>query len=284
MYTLTVTSCAVCFFGIDRYVAFSFASFSSISHAHCNTVGTVARTQDHLHRFHVRLTDPPMPLDDNFAVSGTSGVDQDCSEGRHLRAPSQRAQVTHLHPHIQSLVAKHCEQLSSGLLDVFRTEIEEEVKERVSVVLVSKGYEYLEELRLEESARRAAEIRCRELEQQLELSNQRCSQLLERIRKLEATEVEPGNPVLQAGVTPPLLSNQHLILVYERAGNRMLCRICLGCQASANGAFEGDVKPSTLEKHIQDEHPDEYNTLVNTEEKDLRRVVEEMDRVGDRAP
>lgn len=44
------------------------------------------------------------------------------------------------------------------------------------------------------------------------------------------------------------------------------------------------MKPSTLEKHIQDEHPDEYDTLVNTEEKDLRRVVEEMNRVGDRVP
>lgn len=152
-----------------------------------------------------------MPLDDNFMVSGTPSVDQDRSDGHRLSAPSQRAQVIHLHSHIQSIVARHCEQLSSGLLDVFRTEIEEEVKERVSAAIVSKGYEYLEELRSEESARRAAETRCRELEKQLELSNQRCSQLLERIRQLEATEVEPGNAIVGLFHPRTIIASIHLI-------------------------------------------------------------------------
>lgn len=185
----------------DRPLRYIFVCiFFLPSHAHCNTVGTVARPQDHLHRFHIRLADSLMPLDDNFTVSETSGVDQDRPDGYRLSPPSQTARgVTHLHPHIQSLIAKHCEQLSSGLLDVFRTEIEEEVKERVSAAIVSKGYEYLEELRLKESAKRAADTRCRELEKQLELSNQRCSRLLERVRQLEleAAELEPGDAIVR---------------------------------------------------------------------------------------
>lgn len=164
-----------------------------------------------------------MPPDDNFTVSGNPSVDQGRSDGHHLSASSQRAQVTHLHPHIQSLVVRHCEQLSSGLLDVFRTEIEEEVKERVSAAIVSKGYEYLEELRLEESARRAAETRCRELEKQLELSNQRCSQLLERIRQLEATEVEPGNTIVRSFHPMTIMASIHLIPCSCRQGSPHHC-------------------------------------------------------------
>ena len=161
-----------------------------------------------------------MPLDDNFTVSETSGVDQDCPDGHHLSPPSQTARVTHLSPHIQSLIVKHCEQLSSGLLDVFRTEIEEEVKERVSAAIVSKGYEYLEELRLKESARRAAETRCRELEKQLELSNQRCSQLLERVRQLEleAAELEPGNVIVRSFHPRIIMASIHLIPCSGRQG------------------------------------------------------------------
>ena len=94
---------------------------------------------------------------------------------------------------VQLLVAAHCKQLSSGLTDIFKTEVEREVKQRVSEVIVSEATTYCEQLRLKDEALRAAETRCKDLQEQLELSDQTCSQLQERVRQLEATEVELRN-------------------------------------------------------------------------------------------
>ena len=133
-----------------------------------------------------------MPANDN-TVSETPDVDRDHPDINHLwgnRFLSRRAQGTYRHPQIRSLIAEHCEQLSSGLVDVFRTEVEREVKQRVSEVIVSEATAWGEQLRLKDEALLTAETRCKDLREQLELSNQMCCQLQEKVRHLEATEAE----------------------------------------------------------------------------------------------
>ena len=180
----------------------------------------------------------------------TPDVDRDRPHGHHGRFHSQRS---YQHPQIRSLIAKHCEQLSSGLVDVFRTEVEREVKQRVSEVIVSEATACCEQLRSKDEALLAAEARCEDLQEQLELSNQMCCQLQERVRQLEATEAElrialnseglgavrlfyslgscfpfTRFPLQQrVGVAPPPLDDRHLAVVYERRENRMLCRLCV---------------------------------------------------------
>jgi len=129
---------------------------------------------------------------DDLTVSETPDVDRDHPDGR-LGGDgflSRRAQGTYQHPQIRSLIAKHCEQLSSGLVDIFRTEVEREVKQRVSEVIVSEATACCEQLRSKDEALLVAETRFKDLQGQLELSNQMCCQLQGRIRQLEATEVE----------------------------------------------------------------------------------------------
>jgi len=189
--------------------------------------------------------------DDNLTVSETPDVDRDHPDGHHLdRDHSRRAQGTYQHPQIRSLIAKHCEQLSSGLVDVFRTEVEREVKQRVSEVIVSEATACWDQLRSKDEALLAAETRFKDLQGQLELSNQMCRQLQGRIKQLETTETELRmalnerievvrashpqimffiHPLLsqQAGVAPLLLDSRHLAVVYERRDGRMICRLCV---------------------------------------------------------
>lgn len=181
-------------------------------------------------------------------------VDQDHPDDHYMdlgkdQPPSWRAQGTRYHPQIRSLITTHCEQLSSGLMDIFRTEVEREVKHRVSEVIVSEATAYCEQFRLKDEALLAVETRCKGLQEQLELSDQTCCQLQERVRQLEATEAELRNALnerlevvrsfhprilfsihplslqLQTGVTP--LDDRHLTVVYERKEGRMLCRLCV---------------------------------------------------------
>jgi hypothetical protein len=128
----------------------------------------------------------------------TPDVDQDHPDDHHMdlgedQPPSRRTQGTYHHPQMRSLIATHCEQLSSGLTDVFRTEVEREVKQRVSEVIVSEATAYCEQLRLKDEALLASETRCKDLQEQLELSNQTCCQLQERVGQLETTETELRN-------------------------------------------------------------------------------------------
>jgi hypothetical protein len=130
-----------------------------------------------------------MPSDDSLTVSEAPAADRDRQDGHNLavdRSLSRRTQGTHQHPQLRSLVAKHCEQLSSELLDAFRTEVEREVSE----VIVSEATVFCEQLRSKEEALVAAETRCKGLQEQLELSNKTCHQLQERVSQLEATEAE----------------------------------------------------------------------------------------------
>ena len=46
-------------------------------------------------------------------------------------------------------------------------------------------------------------------------------------------------------------------------------------------SFKEDVKLSTLTWHIQHQHPQDYNVLVNMTEGELSEVAQEMSRVGD---
>ena len=136
-----------------------------------------------------------MPLDDNPTVSETPHVNRDHLDAHYLHlggdlSPSRRTQGAYQHPQIRSLIAKHCEQLSSGLVDIFRTEVEREVKQRVSEVIVSEATAYCEQLRSKDDALVAAETRCKNLQEQLELSDQMHCQLQERVRQLEAIEAE----------------------------------------------------------------------------------------------
>lgn len=134
-----------------------------------------------------------MPPDIDRTVSGAPDIDQDVPDSHNSgrdRFLSRKIQGTYQHPQIRSLVARHCEQLSSGLVDVFRTEVEREVKQRVSEVIVSEATVVCEQLRLKEEALLAAEARCDDLQGQLELCNRMCSQLQDKIKKLEATEAE----------------------------------------------------------------------------------------------
>jgi hypothetical protein len=196
-----------------------------------------------------------MPPNNDLTVSGAPDIDRDHLDGHRLggdRFPSRRT-GTYQHPQIRSLVAKHCEQLSSRLVDVFRTEVEREVQQQVSEVIVSEATACCEQLRSKEEALIAAETRCKDLQEQLDFSNQICRQLQERVRQLEATaeaelriasneglEVVRSfhrsetmfsiHPLLlqqQAGVAPPPLESRHLTIVYERRENRMLCRLCV---------------------------------------------------------
>lgn len=223
----------------------------------CNTVGTVARRRQEClycsHSSPVSL----MPSEDNLTVSKkTPDADRDHRAGQNLsgdRFISWRTQgTTHQHPQLRSLIAKHCEQLSSELVDAFRTEVEREVKQRVSEVIVSEATVFCEQLRSKDDALLAEENRCKDLREQLELSNKICGQLQERVKQLETTEAElrvalnerledvrlSPSPRLffsiqwlslqqQAGVTPPPLETRHLTVVYERRESRMLCRLCV---------------------------------------------------------
>jgi len=233
-----------------------------------------------------------MPLDDDLAASETPDVDRDHPDdclGRD-RFLSWRTQGTYQHPQIRSLVAKHCEQLSSGLVDVFRTEVEREVKQRVSEVIVSEATACCEQLRSKDEALLAAEARCRDLQEQLELSSQMCRQLQERVGQLEATEAElrialnEGFEVQQAGVTPAL-DSRHLAIVYERRENRTICRLCVDGHSKDEAlpvvSFKDDVKLSTLVRHIQHKHSQDYNVLLNMAEEELSEVAKEMSRVGE---
>lgn len=137
-----------------------------------------------------------MHTDNDSTISEAPNLDRDYPHGHRLggeRFHSQRMQRAYQHPQIRSLVAKHCEQLSSDLVDLFRTEVEREVKQRVSEVIVSEATARCEHLRSKDDALLAAETRCKELLEQLELSNQTCRQLQERVRQLEATEAELRN-------------------------------------------------------------------------------------------
>lgn len=135
-----------------------------------------------------------MPPDDNKMVSQTSGVDRDDYPHDHRlgvdRFLSQRTQGTYQHPQIRSLIAKHCEQLSSGLVDIFRSEVEREVKQRVSEVIVSEATACCEHLRSKDKALLAAETRCKDLQEQLDLSDRTRGLLEEKVKLLEATEAE----------------------------------------------------------------------------------------------
>lgn len=156
------------------------------------------------------------------------------------------------HPQLRSLVAKHCNQLSSELVDVFRTEVEREVKKRVSEVIVSEATAVREQMKSKDEALLAAETRCKDLREQLELSGESCRQLHERIKQLETTEAELRvalnervedvrlspppqfifsiHPLFlqqRADVASPPLEGRHLTVVYERKDDNMLCRLCV---------------------------------------------------------
>ena len=133
-----------------------------------------------------------MSLDDNRTISEAPYVDQGHPDGGN-RPPSLRVQRTYQHPQIRSAIAKHCEQLSSGLADIFKTEVEREVKKRVSEVIFSEATASCEQLRSKDEALLVAETRCKDLQEQLELSKKMCCQLQERVGELEATEAELKN-------------------------------------------------------------------------------------------
>ena len=135
-----------------------------------------------------------MPLNNDLTVPETPGVDRDHPVHGHRnngnQFTSRRIRGTHQHPQIRSLIAEHCDQLSSELADVFRTEVEREVRKRVSEVIVSEATALCEQLRSKDEALLAAETRCKGLQEQLELSDQMCHHLQERVTQLEATEAE----------------------------------------------------------------------------------------------
>jgi hypothetical protein len=45
-------------------------------------------------------------------------------------------------------------------------------------------------------------------------------------------------------------------------------------------SFKEDVKISTLAWHIQHQHPQDYDVLLNMDEEELKEVAKEMSRVG----
>jgi len=231
-----------------------------------------------------------MPPDKDLAVSETPDVDRDHPHSHHPggdRFISQRTQGTYQRPQIRSLIAKHCEQLSSGLVDAFRTEVESEVKRRVSEVIVSEATARVECMESKDRDLLAAGARCQDLQQQLELSNRMCRQLQERVRQLEATEAELRIALdeAQVEVAPPPLDDRHLTVVYERRENRMLCRLCVAGRSKDETlpviSFKEDVKLSTLVWHIQHQHPQDYGVLLSMAEDELSEVAKEMSRVGD---
>lgn len=234
-----------------------------------------------------------MQPSDDLAVSGASGADQDHQDVRNFvgdRFLPHRTQGAYQHPKIRSLVAKHCEQLSSELVDIFRTDVEREVKQRVSEVIVSEATVFCEQLKSKDDALLAAEVRCKDLREQLELSNQMCCKLQERVKQLEATEAElritldNGLEEHLPGMNPPPLESRHLTVIYERRDNRTLCRLCVDGHSRDESLpvipFKVDVKPSTLAWHIQRQHPQEYNMLLGMNEEELGEVAKEMGRVG----
>ncbi|KAF9782086.1 hypothetical protein BJ322DRAFT_1074243 [Thelephora terrestris] len=234
-----------------------------------------------------------MSPSDDLTVSQTADSNRDHQDVQTLvgdRFPSRKTQGIYQHPPIRSLIARHCEQLSSGLVDIFRTEVEREVKQRVSEVIVSEASTLCEQLRSKEEALLAAETRCKDLREQLELSNEMCSQLQERVKRLEAAEAElrvalnEQLEVQRAGVDPPQLESRHLTVVYERKDNRVLCRLCVHAHSKDEAlpviSFQEDVKPSALAWHIQHKHPQDCSVLLNMEEDELSQVATEMSRVG----
>jgi len=233
-----------------------------------------------------------MPPDNDFTISEAPNLDRDRHRLGGEQLHPQRTQRTYQHPQIRSLIAKHCEQLSSGLVDIFRTEVEREVKQRVSEVIVSEATACCEHLRSKDEAILAAETKCKELQAQLELSYQTCRQLQERVEQLEAIEAElrdalnEGLEVQQTGATQPPLDGRHLAVVYERRENRMLCRLCVRSKDGAMAviSFNEDVKLSTLAWHIQHQHPQDYDVLLSMAEEELSEVAKEMSRVEDRTP
>jgi len=238
-----------------------------------------------------------MPPDNDFTISVAPNLDRDRPHGHRLGGEQfhpQRIQRTYQHPQIRSLIAKHCEQLSSGLVDIFRTEVEREVKQRVSEVIISEATACCEHLRSKDEAILAAETKCKELQEQLELSDQMCRQLQERVEQLEAIEAElrdalsEGLEVQQTGAVQPPLDGRHLAVVYERRENRMLCRLCVDSRskdgATAVISFKEDVKLSILAWHIQHQHPQDYDVLLSMAEEELSEVAKEMSRVEDRTP
>jgi hypothetical protein len=192
-----------------------------------------------------------MPPNDDLTVPEAQNVDrghQDSS--RELggdRFLPRGTQGTYQHPQIRSLIAKHYEQLSSGLVDIFRTEVEREVKQRVSEVIVSEATTFCQQLKSKDEALLAVETRCKGLREELELSTKMCCQLQERVGQLEAIEAQLNerlevvrlshprivfstHPLLlqqRAGITPPPLENRHMAIIYERRESRMLCRLCV---------------------------------------------------------
>jgi len=234
-----------------------------------------------------------MSSSDDLTVSSNQDVNRDHQDVHSLvrdRSFPRRTQGAYQHPQIRSLIARHCEQLSSELVDMFRTEVEMEVKRRVSEVIVSEATAFCEQLRSKDEALLAAETQCNNLREQLELSNKTCCQLQESVRKLEATEAElkvaldEQLEVQRAGVVPPPLESRHLTVVYERRDNRVLCRLCVHGRSKDETlpvvSFQEDVKPSTLAWHIQHKHPQDYRVLLNMGEEELSEVAKEMSRVG----
>jgi hypothetical protein len=134
-----------------------------------------------------------MPSNDDLMVPEAQNVDRGHQDSRDLagdRFLPRGTQGTYQHPQIRSLIAKHYEQLSSGLVDVFRTEVEREVKQRVSEVIVSEATRLCQQLKSKDEALLAAETRCKGLREELELSTEMCCQLQERVRQLEAIEAQ----------------------------------------------------------------------------------------------
>jgi len=231
-----------------------------------------------------------MPSDDNLKISEAPDADRDHPEGHNLggdRYLSRRTQGTY---QLRSLVARHCEQLSSELVDVFRTEAEREVKHRVSEFIVSEATVFCEQMRSKDEVLLAAETKCKDLQEQLELSNRTCRQLQERVRQLEATEAELKVALNQrfedqrVGAVPLPLESGHLRIVYERKESRMLCRLCVASHSNNETlpvtSFKEDVKLSTLTWHIQHQHPQDYSVLLTMGEEELGEVAKEMSRVG----
>lgn len=240
-------SSAVYLFGLDH------APVSPPSFTRYNTVRIVARHQDEAVLTFIRGSSLMSPSDD-LTVSSNQDVNRDHQDVHNLvrdRSLPRRTQGTYQHPQIRSLIARHCDQLSSELVDIFRTEVEREVKRRVSEVIVSEATAFCEQLRSKNEALLAAETRCKELREQLELSNKTCCQLQERVRQLESTEAELKvalneqlevvrsphpqiafsiHPLLlqqRAGAVPPPLESRHLTVIYERRDDRVLCRLCV---------------------------------------------------------
>jgi len=64
----------------------------------------------------------------------------------------------------------------------------------------------------------------------------------------------------------------------------MLCRLCVDGHSKDETrpviSFNEDVKLSTLAWHIKNQHPQDYDVLLNMDEEELKEVANEMNRVG----